>query len=52
MKKRIVYMILNEEDTVHLEVISSENQINKLISLLEHNYKFKYFSITPKKDNE
>lgn len=48
-KKRIVYMILGEEEPVHLEIISSENEINKIIKLLECNYKFKYFSVTPEK---
>ena len=49
-KKRIVYMILGAKEPVHLEVISCEEEINKLIKLLEKTYHFQYISVTPAKE--
>jgi hypothetical protein len=49
-KRRIVYLILGSKEPVHLEVIACEEEVNKLISLLETTYHFEYFSILPLKD--
>lgn len=52
MKKRIVYLILDAKEPVHLEAISSEEELNRLIKLLEGNYKFTYFSAVPLKEEK
>jgi hypothetical protein len=52
IKKRIVYMILGKKEPVHLEVISTEEEINKLVKLLETSYYFQYFNIIPLKEKE
>ena len=52
MKKRIVYLILDAKEPVHLEVISTEDEINKLINLLQSTYKFSHFSVVPLKDTK
>jgi hypothetical protein len=46
-KKRIVYLILEAKEPVHMEIISSEDEINKLIKLLESTYHFQYLSVIP-----
>lgn len=45
-------MILESNTSVHLEAISSDEEINKLITLLEKTYNFAYFSSIPIKDNK
>ena len=51
-KKRIVFLTLEAKDPVHLEVISSEDEINKLVRLLEKTYYFQYFSVVPTKEDK
>ena len=51
-KKRIVFLRLNSKDPVHVEIISTEEEINKLIQILQKNYLFQSFNIIPViKDN-
>jgi hypothetical protein len=52
IKKRIVYLILGKKEPVHLEIISTEEEINKLVKLLEANYYFQYFNVVPLKEKE
>jgi hypothetical protein len=52
IKKRIVYLILGQKEPVHLEIISTEEEVNKIIKLLEANYYFQYFNIIPLKEKE
>lgn len=51
-KKRIVFLTLESKEPVHIEVISSEDEINKLIKLLEKTYYFQYFSVVPAKEDK
>lgn len=51
-KRRLVYLILGKTEPVHLEIISTEEEINKLVSLLETTYHFQYFSVIPLKEKE
>ncbi len=46
-KKRIVFLTLNSKEPVHMEIISSEQEINKIVNLLEKTYHFQYFSVVP-----
>jgi hypothetical protein len=43
-------MILDAKEPVHIEAISSEEELNKLIKLLESTYKFTYFKVIPLRD--
>ncbi len=46
-KKRIVFLTLGSKEPVHVEIISSEEEINKIVTLLEKTYHFQYFSVVP-----
>jgi hypothetical protein len=46
-KKRLVFLTLESKEPVHMEILSSEEEINKIINLLEKNYLFQYFSVVP-----
>ena len=51
-KKRIVFLTLHSKEPVHLEIISSEEEINKIVTLLENTYHFQYFSVVPIKEDK
>jgi hypothetical protein len=45
-------MLLEGKDPVHMEIISTEEEINRIVKLLECTYLFKYFSVVPLKEKE
>jgi hypothetical protein len=51
-KKRIVFLILNSKEPIHMEIISTEEEINKVIQLLESSYLFQYFNVIPAKEDK
>ena len=52
MRRRIVYLILDAKEPVHLEIISSEDEVNNLIKLLQSTYKFSYFNVIPLRESK
>ena len=51
-KRRIVFLRLNSKEPIHIEIISSSEEINNIIHLLESSYHFEYFSVIPVEDNK
>ena len=51
-KRRIVFLTLDSKEPIHMEIISSEEEINKIIQLLESSYLFKYFNVIPAKEDK